>query len=294
MSIIKGDMSKFEPKQSTGFDYKKYLKEEAEQKGKSGDIQRQARSGILDLGSIGGGPDRDKLLSMAAFNARDIESMRRATSNFGDDVQWFKYGGDPFSNTNARYINLAQIRKQIEAHDAQKAAQELQRNRLDAASNYMKNIGSTIEGEVGAERKKIAGGLIDQTRALRGQAAGAGMLHSGRRQLYEGDIAREASSNLASARAEAINTVTNRAQQMFGSVLGDKATQELNALRQRAGLSEVQQNLKNQQTEQIGQGLGLLGQGAGSMAGSKNWFSSQPSIYAQYRPGTGQYITNRI
>ncbi len=203
-------------------------------------------------------------------------------SNWADSIWSSK------DNSNRDVIRA---RNNFNNWSVQQAKAKLEKQQLAAADEFTGNLDNRIGQEVSAARQQLSNNLVNNQRSLRGQATGSGMLFSGRRQKYEGELANEAGGQLAQARGDVVNRLTTQAQQMYTKPIGSKITDQLNGLRQQAGLGQIQNNINQSSAATTSSGMGLIGQGLGRAAGDQNWFgggSTNPQLQQNGYNGRGQ------
>ncbi len=221
---------------------------------------------------------------MAGVNLNDYSEAGAAKQRAfydainGDGVHW----ADRISGKD-RNQDIIRARNNFNNWEVQQAKSKLEKQQLAAADEFSGNLDNKIGQEVSAARQQLASNLSNTQRTIRGQAAGSGMLFSGRRQKYEGEASNEAGGDLAQARGDVVNRLTNQAQSMYTKPIGSKIKDQLNGLRQQAGLGQIQSNANASNVQNMAGGAGLIGQGAGRAAADKQWFGSDNASGGAYR-----------
>lgn len=143
-------------------------------------------------------------------------------------------------------------------------------NQLSAADEYSRSIPQTLNSEMSLERSRIGDELNQAQRQARGSANSRGMLFSGQRMAQEGNLAGQASSQLADARAKAIQRVLGQQQSMYAQPLQSRANIAETNMQQRGLLDKYKQETDQMRTGLISAGLGNVGAGIGQGLGNMN------------------------
>jgi hypothetical protein len=96
------------------------------------------------------------------------------------------------------------------------------------------------------------------------------MLFSGHRQMAEGQVGNEADSNFQQYQTQLVQDALNKKQQLAANPLAGAANSSAADLARLAQTQSLQQQLNSQNSQFMGSGLGLIGQGIGNYYGNKN------------------------
>lgn len=166
-------------------------------------------------------------------------------------------------------------------------------NQMSAADEYAKNLPQAINSEVGVERARIGEELNQAQRQARGSANARGMLFSGQRMAHEGALANEASSQVANARAKAIQRTLGQSQAMYAQPLQSRANIAETNMQQKGLLDnykretdQMRTNILNAGMQNVGAGIGMgLANGSAKPVAPKAGYGSAGGGYG----GFGNY-----
>jgi hypothetical protein len=144
------------------------------------------------------------------------------------------------------------------------------KKQLQEADKFSANLPQYIQSQQSQARQQIGQSLEKAQRDFRANENSRGMLFSGRRLKKEAEAAGEANSELQGARQKIVQSALDQQQQLYERPLGSALGQQ-KAQANQAGLLQQLKDGSNQQNAALfGAGAGLIGQGIGTYAGSRD------------------------
>lgn len=127
-----------------------------------------------------------------------------------------------------------------------------------------------IKSNADIYRRNLADQVVGAKKQVRGNENSRGMLFSGRRQNEEGQVGIQADQNFQQYQQQLVQDALQKKQQLAADPLQGIAGGSAADLQRALQSQQMQQQLQGQQSQFIGSGLGLIGQGIGSYYGSKD------------------------
>jgi len=214
----------------------------------------------------------DARVSQDRSNLSNISdpTQRAAEENFLN-----QYTGANGFNRGRGYVDLPSVRKGRVSYDTIKE-QSLQnyyrdaikKNQVDAYNAF--DPDKYIKNNSDIYRRNLADQVVGARKQVQGADNSRGMLFSGHRQMAEGQIGNQADSNFQQYQQQLVQDALSKKQQLAANPLSQAANASSADLLRLEQTQALQNQLNSQNSQFVGSGLGLIGQGIGTYYGNKN------------------------